>query len=140
MKEMRHTIQHLRQNLAAADFTRVLDESAEVGGVKVLTAVLNEADVDTLRKMADTFRERNPHSAVAVLACVVDARPMLIAAVTDDLVKRGIRAGDLVKFVAAPLGGGGGGRPTLAQAGGKDASKLNEVLDTVTGWVEERLK
>ena len=140
MKEMRHTIQHLRQNLAAVDFTRVLDETSDVGGVEVLTAVLNEANVETLRQMADKFRERNPKNAVAVLACVVDKRPMLIASVTDDLVKRGIKAGDLVKFVAAPLGGGGGGRPTLAQAGGKDASKLDEALAGVVGWVEEKLK
>ncbi|MBT7070736.1 MAG: alanine--tRNA ligase [Anaerolineae bacterium] len=140
MKEMRHTIQNLRQNLAAVDFTRVLDETSSVGDVEVLTAVLKEADVDMLRKMADTFRERNPQNAVAVLACVIDERPMLIASVTDDLVKRGIKAGDLVKFVATPLGGGGGGRPTLAQAGGKDASKLDEVLAGVVGWVEEKLK
>jgi len=65
---------------------------------------------------------------------------MLIASVTDDLVKRDIKAGDLVKFVATPLGGGGGGRPTLAQAGGKDASKLDEALGSVVGWVEEKLK
>ncbi len=140
MKEMRNTIQHLRQNLAAADFTRVLDETSSVGDVTVLTAVLQNADMDTLREMTDKFRERNPQSAVAVLACVVDERPMVIAAVTDDLVKRGIKAGDLVKFVATPLGGGGGGRPTLAQAGGKDAKKLDEVLGTVAGWVEEKLK
>ena len=140
MKEMRHTIQHLRQNLAAADFSRVLDETSDVGGVEVLTAVLKEANVETLRKMADKFRERKPQSAVAVLACVVNERPMLIASVTDDLVKRGIKAGDLVKFVATPLGGGGGGRPTLAQAGGKDASKLDEALGSVVGWVEGKLK
>ncbi|MBT3256379.1 MAG: hypothetical protein HN366_07980, partial [Deltaproteobacteria bacterium] len=85
-----HTIQNLRQNLAAVDFTRVLDETSSVGDVEVLTAVLKEADVDMLRKMADTFRERNPQNAVAVLACVIDERPMLIASVTDDLVKRGI--------------------------------------------------
>ncbi|MCP4142513.1 MAG: alanine--tRNA ligase, partial [Chloroflexi bacterium] len=140
MKEMRSTIQNLRQNLAAVDFNRVLDETSSVDEVEVLTAVLKEANVDMLRKMADKFRERNPQNAVAVLACVVDERPMLIASVTDDLVKRGIKAGDLVKFVAAPLGGGGGGRPTLAQAGGKDASKLDEALAGVVGWVEEKLK
>ncbi|MBT7988284.1 MAG: alanine--tRNA ligase, partial [Anaerolineae bacterium] len=140
IKEMRSTIQHLRQNLAAVDFSRVLDETSDVGGVEVLTAVLKEANVETLRKMADKFRERNPESAVAVLACVVGERPMLIASVTDDLVKRGVKAGDLVKFVATPLGGGGGGRPTLAQAGGKDASKLDEALGSVVGWVKEKLK
>ncbi len=67
-------------------------------------------------------------------------KPAVIAAVTEDLVKRGIKAGDLVKFVAAPLGGGGGGKPTLAQAGGKDASKLTEALQSVQGWIESNLK
>ena len=89
--------------------------------------------------MSDRFRQRYP-SGVAVLATVSDSgRPTLIAAVTEDLVKRGLHAGNLVKFVAKPLGGGGGGRPTLAEAGGKDASKLDEALDSVTGWIEENL-
>ncbi len=140
IKELRHTIQTLRKDLASADFARVLDGASSVSGVSVLTAVLANADMDTLREMTDKFRERNPQSAVAVLACVVDEKPQVIAAVTDDLVKRGIKAGDLVKFVAKPLGGGGGGRPTLAQAGGRDASKLDEVLESVVGWVEEKLK
>jgi len=140
MREMRHTIAHLRQNLAAADFTRVLDKTSEVGGVEVLTATLKDADVNTLRQMADKFRERNPKNAVAVLACVVNDRPQIIAAVTDDLVERGIKAGDLVKFVAKQVGGGGGGRPTLAQAGGKDAEMLDDALESVVGWVEWNLK
>jgi alanyl-tRNA synthetase len=140
MREMRHTIAHLRQNLAAADFTRVLDKTSDVGGVEVLTATLQDADVNTLRQMADKFRERNPKNAVAVLACVSDGRPQLIAAVTDDLVGRGIKAGDLIQFVAKQVGGGGGGRPTLAQAGGKDISKLDEALESVVGWVEKKLK
>ncbi len=140
MREMRHTINHLRQNLAAADFTRVLDRTSDVGGVEILTATLQDADVNTLRQMADKFRERNPKNAVAVLACVSKGRPQLIAAVTDDLVARGIKAGDLVKFVAKQVGGGGGGRPTLAQAGGKDADKLDDALESVVGWVEWQMK
>jgi len=65
---------------------------------------------------------------------------LVVAAVSEDLVKRGLHAGELVKFVAGPLGGGGGGRPTLAQAGGKDASKLASALASVPGWVEGKLK
>ena len=63
----------------------------------------------------------------------------MIAAVTEDLVKRGIRAGDLVKFVAQQVGGGGGGKPTLAQAGGRDASKLDKALASVPDWVQAKL-
>jgi alanyl-tRNA synthetase len=65
---------------------------------------------------------------------------MLIAAVSEDLLKRGLNAGNLVKYVAAPLGGSGGGKPTLAQAGGKDAGKLPEALASVTEWIKERLQ
>jgi alanyl-tRNA synthetase len=77
---------------------------------------------------------------VAVIASVQDGKPSLIAAVTEDLVRRGIQAGELVKFAAGPLGGSGGGRPTLAQAGGKDAARLDEVLTSIAGWLAERLK
>ena len=69
-----------------------------------------------------------------------DGKPLVIAAVTEDLVKRGLNAGELVKFVAGFLGGGGGGRPTLAQAGGKDPSRLDEALSQVAGWVANKLQ
>jgi alanyl-tRNA synthetase len=89
--------------------------------------------------MADRFRQRYP-SGVAVLASVADGRPTLIAAVTEDLVRRGLHAGELVKHVAGPLGGGGGGRSTLAQAGGRDSSRLAEALASIPAWIEERLQ
>jgi alanyl-tRNA synthetase len=120
-------------------FVDQMDRAQTVGGVQVLTATLSDADMDTLRFLTDRFRERNP-SGVAVLASTTaDGKPIVLAAVTDDLVKRGLHARDLVKFVAAPLGGGGGGKPTLAQAGGKDASKLEDALAKVPSWVEENL-
>lgn len=64
---------------------------------------------------------------------------MLITSVTDDLVKRGISANDIVKKIAPTIGGSGGGRPTMAQAGGKDATKLDEALQQVKPYLEERL-
>jgi alanyl-tRNA synthetase len=129
----------LRRQTAALAFVDQMDRAKTVGGAQVLTATLSDADMDTLRFLTDRFRERNP-SGVAVLASTTtDGKPIVLAAVTDDLVKRGLHARDLVKFVAAPLGGGGGGRPTLAQAGGKDASKLEDALAKVPSWVEENL-
>jgi alanyl-tRNA synthetase len=136
----RKQIAALRQSLAAAEFEQSLQSTTLVSGAHLLTATLPEADADTLRQMVDRFRQRYPANGVAVLASVSQGRPTLIAAITDDLVKRGLHAGDLVKFVAAPLGGGGGGKPNLAQAGGKDASKLAEALASVSGWLESRLK
>jgi alanyl-tRNA synthetase len=88
--------------------------------------------------MTDRYRERYP-SGVAVLASVNEDRPTLVAAVSQDLVDKGLHAGELVKFVAQPLGGSGGGRPTLAQAGGKDASKLEEALANVPNWIQSKL-
>ena len=75
----------------------------------------------------------------AVLASSVDNRPIIVAAVTQDLVARGLHAGELVKIVAERVGGGGGGKPTLAQAGGKDSSKLPQALALVPEWVAKHL-
>jgi alanyl-tRNA synthetase len=138
LAEARKTIAALRRDTAGNEFVRSLEAVPQVAGVPVLTATLPGADADTLRQMADRFRQRYP-SGVAVLASVADGRPTLIAAVTEDLVKRGLHAGELVKFAAGPLGGGGGGRPTLAQAGGRDASRLDEALASVPKWVESKL-
>ncbi len=135
----RKQISAMRSQLAAAEFSRKLESVPLVSGVPVLTVTLTEADADTLRQMADRFRQHFSEG-IAVLASVSENRPMLIAVVAESLVKRGIHAGELVKFVAAPLGGGGGGKPTLAQAGGKDASRLDEALAGVSGWVADHLK
>ena len=129
----------LRRDLALQEFNRHLDNVQKVAGIPVLSVALPAADADTLRQLADHFRSRYP-SGVVVLASAKDGHPVVIAAVTEDLVKRGVHAGELVKFVAKPLGGGGGGKPTLAQAGGKDASRIGEALASVVGWVESKLK
>jgi alanyl-tRNA synthetase len=80
--------------------------------------------------MADWFRDR-VNSGVGVFAAVVDDRVLLIVAVTEDLISRGVRAGDLVGEISKLVDGGGGGRPSLAQAGGKNVAKLPEALDSV---------
>jgi alanyl-tRNA synthetase len=135
---LRKQISSLRREMSQVEFNQQLENVSLVAGVPVMAVEIPGADADTLRLMADNFRTRHP-SGVVVLASVSDDRPQLIAAVTEDLVKRGLHAGELVKFVAAPLGGGGGGRPTLAQAGGKDASQLPQALAGVQAWVEKKL-
>ncbi len=132
-------IAHLRQEQATAGFTQKLEQVQQVDGVPVLAAQLSNADADTLRQMTDRFREHFP-SGVVVLGSVFEGRPTLIAAVTEDLVKRGLHAGDIVKTVAQVIGGGGGGRPTLAQAGGKEPEKLPEALQRVPEIVKSKLK
>ncbi len=132
-------IAQLRQEQATAGFSQKLDQVEVVEGVPVLAAQLPNADADTLRQMTDRFRDRYS-SGVVVLGSVFEGRPMLIAAVTDDLVKRGLHAGEIVKTVAQVIGGGGGGRPTLAQAGGKQPEKLPEALSRVPEIVKSKLK
>lgn len=128
----------LKRELAASEFVHQLENVETVAGVPVLVANIPDTDADTLRDMTDLFRQRYT-SGVSVLASTQDNRPVLIAAITEDLVKLGLHAGELVKFIAAPLGGGGGGKPTLAQAGGKDASKLETALKAVPAWLEGQL-
>ena len=140
LDQSRKQIAALRRDLAANEFVRNLQDVPTVKGTPVLTTILSGADADTLRLMADRFRQLYPSGVVVLGAVGEDERPLVVAAVSEDLVKRGLHAGELVKFVAGPLGGGGGGRPTLAQAGGKDAGKLAAALASVPGWVEEKLK
>jgi alanyl-tRNA synthetase len=105
----------------------MLGDIETIAGVPVLVGVLAQADADTLREMADRFRQKIP-SGVAVLGAVRDGKPAMIACVTDDLVKRGLNAGSIVRQAASAMGGSGGGKPNLAQAGGKEPSRLPDAL------------
>jgi alanyl-tRNA synthetase len=94
--------------------------------------------MDDLREVADWFRNR-VESGVAVLGSNSEGKPLIIVAVTDDLTSRGLKAGDIVREVAKIVGGGGGGRPNLAQAGGKDPEKLPEAIAAVPGLIDRFL-
>lgn len=139
LKELDKELDHLRAQGAQAEFSKKLQNVLQIAGVPVLSAIIPNADADALRGLTDQFRQQNP-SGVVVLGTVSQGKPMLIAAVTPDLIARGIKAGDLIKRVAAVVGGGGGGRPDMAQAGGKDPDKLSEALDQVAVYVRENLK
>jgi alanyl-tRNA synthetase len=131
-------ISDLRRELARLEFEGLLQHVQEVEGAKVLSARVRAAEMDTLREMTDWIR--NQLSSVAiVLGAVIDEKPNFVAAVTKDLVERGLKAGELVKRVAHVVGGGGGGRPTLAQAGGRDPGRLDEALALVPSVVAELL-
>ncbi len=138
LDEARKQISDLRRKMSAQDFNRLLEDVPLIAGIPVLIADIPNADSETLREMSDRFRQRYP-SSIALLASVFAGRPLLIATVTEDLVARGLHAGELVKYAAQPLGGSGGGRPTLAQAGGKDPQQLNEALAKARTWVQEKL-
>jgi alanyl-tRNA synthetase len=140
LNSYRKEVLTLRQAQVVVEFNQKLQNTSQVQGVNLLAVELNEADTETLRQMADRFRQVHPTKGVVVLSSVKDERLTTIAAITEDLVSRGLNAIELVRFVAAPLGGGGGGKPTLAQAGGKDTARLAEVLQSVEGWVKDHLE
>jgi alanyl-tRNA synthetase len=130
-------LDRVRGSQAVEHFQRLSPQA--VDGVPVLAGLIPNANADSLRALVDRFRSDHP-SGVAVLASTLDNRPIIIAAVTQDLVARGLHAGELVKAVAELVGGGGGGKPTLAQAGGKDPTRLPAALASVPAWVERHLK
>jgi alanyl-tRNA synthetase len=132
-------MEQLRRRLARREFEKLLAEVREVAGIPLVTAVVDVAHMDGLREMADWFRDR-VKSGVAVLAAVKENQPILLATVTDDLVARGVHAGHIVREVARMVGGSGGGRPNLAQAGGKDPGKLAEALAAVPGLIEQAVQ
>ncbi len=139
LKQSRSELEQLRAEMANQAFKQKLDSVMEIAGVPVLSAIIANADIDALRSLADQFRQKHP-SGVVVLGTVSNEKPILIAAVTPDLIARGLKAGELIKRAARVIGGGGGGRPDMAQAGGKDPSKLAEALDQVAPYVHEYLK
>jgi alanyl-tRNA synthetase len=139
LNNSRKQISALQQAQISIEFGQKILRTKLIKDIHVLSAKLGEADGEALRQMVDRFRQQFPTQGVIVLGSVKDGRPLVVASVTEDLIARGMTAVDLVKFVAAPIGGGGGGKPSLAQAGGKDASKLEEALASVETWVRKQL-
>ncbi len=115
----------------------LLKNVEQVGSITVLAAEVPPTSLNALREMGDLLRERLK-SAVVVLGTVYDDKPGFVAMVTSDLLNKGLHAGEIVKQVAAATGGGGGGKATIAQAGGKDKSKINEALALVKKLVKAR--
>ncbi len=112
----------------------LLDSVADVDGVKVLAGRTSAGNAEAMREMGDFLKARL-ESAVLVMGGIVDDRPTLVAMVTDDLVASGLHAGNIVKEAAQVMGGGGGGRPNLAQAGGRHADRLDASLQSVADIV-----
>jgi len=120
----------LEKELARLMAESLLSKAEQVDGITVVAARVPSASFQALREMGDLLKARLK-SAVIVLGTVYDGKPGFVAMVTSDLISRGLHAGEIVSRVAGVTGGGGGGKPGMAQAGGKDASKLDEALGLV---------
>ena len=136
-KQHEKTIQQLQAKLAAFEGGSLVDEAIEIGGIKVLAARLEGADPKSLRDTLDQLRNKLG-SSIVVLGTSSGEKVSLIAGVSKDLTKQ-VKAGDLVNFVAQQVGGKGGGRPDMAQAGGSQPENLQSAIDSVQAWLEDQL-
>ena len=127
----------LKSKLASSQGEDLASQAIDVKGAKVLAATLEGADAKTLRETMDKLKQRLKSAAI-VLSAVNDGKVSLIAGVTADLTAK-VKAGELVNFVAQQVGGKGGGRPDMAQAGGTEPANLPSALQSVKSWVEQRV-
>ena len=136
-KALEKELAKLRSKLAMGQGQDIASQAVDVKGAKVLAATIDGADAKTLRETMDKLKDKLKSAAI-VLGAVSDGKVALIAGVTADLTGK-VKAGELVNFVAQQVGGKGGGRPDMAQAGGTEPAKLAGALESVKAWVEQRL-
>jgi alanyl-tRNA synthetase len=136
-KALEKELAKARGKLAMGQGTDLASQAVDVKGAKVLVATLDGADAKTLRETMDKLKDRLKSAAI-VLGAVNDGKVALIAGVTEDLTGK-VKAGELVNFVAQQVGGKGGGRPDMAQAGGTNPAGLPSALQSVKSWVEQRV-
>jgi len=136
-KSLEKELARLKSRLASGQVEDLARQAVDVKGAKVLAATLDGADAKTLREAVDRLKNQLKSAAI-VVGAVVDGKVSLIAGVTADLTGK-VKAGELVNFVAQQVGGKGGGRADMAQAGGTEPAKLPSALESVKGWVEQRV-
>jgi alanyl-tRNA synthetase len=137
VKELQKKIERIGSGSAGDAVSDLLKQARDVDGLRVVWGLVEAASADGLRAMGDRVR-RQLGSGVAVLGAAIDNRASFLAVVTDDLVSLGrLKAGELVREVAKHAGGGGGGKPHLAEAGAKDVGRLKEALEAVPRIVRE---
>ena len=137
VRALERELARLKSRLASSQGDDLASQAVQVKGAKVLAATLDGADARTLREAMDKLKDRLKSAAI-VLGAVNDGKVSLIAGVTSDLTGK-VKAGELVNFVAQQVGGKGGGRPDMAQAGGTEPAKLSTALQSVKNWVEQRV-
>ena len=136
-KELHKTVEQLKAKMAGAAAGDVLAGKVDVKGISVICAKV-EGDGNSLKTLGDELKNKLPQSVI-VLASVTGDKVNLVAMATEDAVKQGAHAGNIIKAAAAVCGGGGGGRPNMAQAGGKDATKVDAALEKAMEVIKEQL-
>ena len=138
IRNLKRTIESFQAKETAGEVDRFLFGAREVGGLKVLTAMVANADAGKLRQMGDSLRDKSD-SVVAVLSSVNGDKVTFLAVCGKEAIAKGIKAGDLVKLVCTACGGSGGGKPDSAMGGGKDASLVDNALALVDDFVQSKL-
>ena len=136
--ELKRRLADLERTALRSEAEQLLGQVGDVEGIKVVTGRTSATSPEAMREMGD-FLKAKLSSVVVVLSAVINGSPLLVAMVTPDLVDRGVHAGNVVRDAAKVMGGGGGGRPEMAQAGGRQVEKLDEALGEVPELVRRSL-
>lgn len=139
LKQQEKKLEQLEAQTAKSQVEDLAGKTVEVNGVQVLVSKVQANDMDTLRNMADMFREKI-NSGIVVLGTIMDGKVSFIVAVTKDIAGKKAHAGNIIREIAKIAGGGGGGRPDMAQAGGKDTNKLDEALQQAIQIISQQMK
>ena len=137
IKTLRRENESLKAQLSNAQAGDIFENIETIGDYTVIAEKVEASDMDQLRQMGDKWKETNP-SDVLVLALAVDGKVNMLTAMSDKAIKAGLKAGDLIKEIAPLVGGGGGGRPDMAQAGGKNPGGIDEALAAAKTWIESK--
>ncbi len=138
LKEKDKEIESLKARMASSVANDILDQERVIDSVPVITYKVNDMDMDSLRNLGDELRQ-SLDTGIIVLASVSSKNVSFVSMVSKDLVDKGFHAGNMIREVAKVTGGGGGGRPNMAQAGGKDPSKVDEALKLIDVLIKEKM-
>ncbi|MDD4722536.1 MAG: DHHA1 domain-containing protein, partial [Acidaminococcaceae bacterium] len=139
LKAAEHKVSQLENKMASAQVSDIDSQIRTIKGIRVLVQIVNVNDLEALRALGDKMRDK-VDGVVVLAAKFAEDKISILAMATKKAVESGINSGNIVREVAKIMGGGGGGRPDMAQAGGKDASKMNEAMEKAWNIVENLIK
>ena len=137
-KELHSELESVKSKMAKEAMGDVSNQVTEVKGVKLIAAKVDDVDMNGLRDLGDQLKEKLGEGVI-VLASAAAGKVSLVAMATDEAVKKGAHAGNLIKGIAGLVGGGGGGRPNMAQAGGKNPDGIDAAIAKVSEVLESQL-